>query len=66
MIDGDTVRVLRIRRAQRRPLTRKQIDDASEQDKPETDRIIAGIRKSQTITGRNENARNDANRRHPP
>jgi plasmid stabilization system protein ParE len=38
MIDGDTVRVLRIRRAQRRPLTRKQIDEASEQDKPELDR----------------------------
>jgi plasmid stabilization system protein ParE len=34
MIDGDTVRVLRIRRAQRRPLTRKQIDEASEQDEP--------------------------------
>jgi plasmid stabilization system protein ParE len=29
-IDGDTIRVLRIRRAQRRPLTRKQIDEASE------------------------------------
>ncbi len=37
VIDGDTVRVLRIRRAQRRALTRKQIDDASEQDKPERD-----------------------------
>jgi hypothetical protein len=37
MIDADTVRVLRIRRAQRRPLTRKQIDDASEQEKPEWD-----------------------------
>jgi plasmid stabilization system protein ParE len=37
MIDGDTVRVLRIRRAQRRPLTWKQVDDASEQEKPETD-----------------------------
>jgi plasmid stabilization system protein ParE len=36
-IDADTVRVLRIRRAQRRPLTRKQIDDASEQDNPERD-----------------------------
>jgi len=32
LIDSDTVRVLRIRRAQRRPLTRKQIDEASEQD----------------------------------
>ena len=37
MIDGDTVRVLRIRRAQRRPLTRKQIDEASELDKPQPD-----------------------------
>ncbi len=37
LIDGDTVRVLRIRRAQRRPLTRKQIDEASEQDKPQRD-----------------------------
>jgi len=37
MIDGDTVRVFRIRRAQRRPLTRKQIDEASEQDKPQRD-----------------------------
>jgi plasmid stabilization system protein ParE len=36
-IDGDTVRVLRIRRAQRRPLTRKQIDEASEQEKPPGD-----------------------------
>jgi plasmid stabilization system protein ParE len=34
MIDGDIVRVLRIRRAQRRMLTRKQIDEASEQDDP--------------------------------
>ena len=32
MIDADIVRVLRISRAQRRPLTRKQIDDASEQE----------------------------------
>ncbi len=32
LIDGDTVRVLRIRRAQRRPLTRKQFDEASERD----------------------------------
>jgi plasmid stabilization system protein ParE len=32
LIDRDTVRVLRIRRAQRRPLTRKQIDEASEHD----------------------------------
>jgi plasmid stabilization system protein ParE len=37
MIDADTVRVLRIRRAQRRPLTRKQIDDASKQEKPGRD-----------------------------
>ncbi len=37
MIDGDTVRVLRIRRAQRRPLTRKQIDEASELEKPQRD-----------------------------
>jgi plasmid stabilization system protein ParE len=37
MIDGDTVRVLRIRRAQRRPLTRKQIDEAAEQDEPQPD-----------------------------
>ena len=37
MIDRDTVRVLRIRRAQRRPLTRKQVEDASEQDRPEGD-----------------------------
>ena len=36
MIDGDTVRVLRIRRAQA-PLTRKQIDEASELDKPQPD-----------------------------
>ena len=34
LVDGDSVRVLRIRRAQRRPLTRKQIDEASEQDEP--------------------------------
>ena len=33
-IDGDTVRVLRIRRAQRRPLTRKQLDEASEREEP--------------------------------
>jgi hypothetical protein len=33
-IDGDTVRVLRIRRAQRRSLTRKQIDEAAQQDEP--------------------------------
>jgi plasmid stabilization system protein ParE len=32
VIDGDTVRVLRIRRAQRRPLTRKQIEEAAQQD----------------------------------
>jgi len=37
MIDGDTVPVLRIGRAQRRPLTWKQIDEASEQDKPQRD-----------------------------
>jgi hypothetical protein len=37
VIDGDTVRVLRIRRAQRRTLTRKQIDEASVQDKPQQD-----------------------------
>ncbi len=30
-IDGDTVRVLRIRRAQRRWLTRQQIDEATDQ-----------------------------------
>jgi plasmid stabilization system protein ParE len=35
MIDGDTVRVLRIRRAQRRPLTRNQIDEASVHDEPQ-------------------------------
>ena len=34
LIDGDTVRVLRIRRAQRRPLTRKQIDEAGDKDEP--------------------------------
>ncbi len=33
-IDSDTVRVLRIRRAQRRPLTRNQLDEASERDEP--------------------------------
>jgi hypothetical protein len=37
MIDSDTVRVLRIRRAQRRPLTRKQIDEASAHDEPQRD-----------------------------
>jgi len=31
-IEGDTVRVLRIRRAQRRALTRRQIEDALQQD----------------------------------
>jgi len=30
-IDGNTVRILRIRRAQRRWLTRRQIDEASEE-----------------------------------
>jgi plasmid stabilization system protein ParE len=35
VIDGDTVRVLRIRRAQRRPLTLKQIDEASVPDEPQ-------------------------------
>jgi plasmid stabilization system protein ParE len=35
VIDGDTVRVLRIRRAQRRPLTRNQIDEASVHDEPQ-------------------------------
>ena len=34
LIDGDTVRVLRIRRAQRRPMTRKEIDEASDMDQP--------------------------------
>lgn len=31
-IDGDTVRILRIRRAQRRPLTRRDINQANEPD----------------------------------
>jgi hypothetical protein len=34
LIDGDTVRVLRIRRAQRQPLTRKEIDEARDKDEP--------------------------------
>jgi plasmid stabilization system protein ParE len=37
MIDGDTVRVLRIRRAQQRQLTQKQIGEASEHDAPQRD-----------------------------
>jgi plasmid stabilization system protein ParE len=32
LIDGDTVRVLRIRRTERRPLTRRQIDAATRPD----------------------------------
>jgi plasmid stabilization system protein ParE len=35
LIEADCVRVLRIRRAQRSPLTRQQIVDASKQDEPE-------------------------------
>jgi plasmid stabilization system protein ParE len=34
LIDGDTVRVLRIRRAQRQPLTRNEIDEARDKDEP--------------------------------
>ncbi len=34
MIDGESVHILRIRRAQRRELTREQIDEASQQDEP--------------------------------
>jgi hypothetical protein len=34
MIDGDTVCVLRIRRGQRRLLTRREIDEASERGEP--------------------------------
>lgn len=37
IVDGETVRALRIRRAQRRSLTRKQVHEASIPDEPEQD-----------------------------